>query len=190
MQAVRWALAILAVAGLAGSAQAAVAIKLPTASTQALSLIPVASLPVKLAAGPQGSTTISATLTGASFTVTGGSASSYNTTFVNDTGASAVRLRLTLVGSSNLGDCATCNLQLRSGLTQSNQIVVTAGAVAQAQGSLVSEAAGTSWSLWAVASKTGSADKTATLTFLVEALPAAASTPVLDYWNMTANFVV
>lgn len=182
--------------GVLGSAQALTSASYENTGTLTLSLAGSADIPVKLAPGPEGATTVSASQTGAKSSVTGGGTDTpYNTTFVNNSVGTDQRVRLSLVSSSGpTAQCATCSLELRRAAQTSAQITILSGSVTQSQGPWESINAtgnpGSTWHLYAVAKRTGQANNLVTVRYLLEVANASTDSPLVAYHNMTMEFTV
>ncbi|MBI4394135.1 MAG: hypothetical protein HY556_10135 [Euryarchaeota archaeon] len=167
-----------------------------TGSENAVSLFQQSEIPIQLAAGPQGSTTINANKTGSLSSVTGGlAAASFNTTFVNDTSATAYRIRFTHVSTSGtFSECVQCDIQLRAGTTTSTQISYSLGSLVTSQGAYQTidapGGAASSWHIWAVATRTVLADQVVTVAYVMEIVPTGGTSPSVVYFNMTMKFTV
>ena len=188
-------LVVLLAGLLAAQGVAAPALAYLSASTLTLSLTPQASIPIQLAAGPQGSTTISVNKTGAASTIL--KPNTWNTTQVNNTGATAYRVRLTQVSVTNVGSCKQCDLEFRrTGGTTSSQVRIRNGSLSdpasQAQGAWLTfnatGSAGSAWYLYGILAQFSKTDPTAVLSYNLEYVATTSSSPSVVYWNMTMNF--
>lgn len=113
----------IAVVLLAGTAQAALSLLYSSPSTLTLTI----AVPLELAPGPEGSTTVNANKTGAKSHIEANSCDAgddCNTTYINNTSSSSLRVRFTLLTHSNSGDCNPCRIWIERGATQETQIEV------------------------------------------------------------------
>lgn len=185
-------MAVLAVTGLSQ----AVSILYNTSSDQTVSLFPQADIPIQLAAGPEGSTSINANRTGSLSAVTGGLvATSFNTTYVNNTSATSYRIRFTHLSTTGTSsECVQCDIELRAGSTTSTQISYSLGSLVTSQGAYrtidAPGGAASSWHIWATATRSVLADQEVAVAYRMEIVPTGGESPSVHYFNMTMKFTV
>jgi hypothetical protein len=182
----------LAVAGLTQG----VSILYNTSTDHTVALFTQAGIPIQLAAGPEGSTTVNANRTGSLSSVTGGlTATSFNTTYVNDTSTTAYRIRFTHVSTTGtFSECVQCDIELRAGTTTSTQISYALGSLVASQGAYQTidapGGAASSWHIYATGTRTVLADQVVTIAYVMEIVPTGGTSPSVVYFNMTMKFTV
>lgn len=187
--------ALVALVVLASLAHASTPLLYPNVSVT-LAVMPASTLPLTLAAGPDGGTTIGANATSASSTVTSNifSAATFNTTSLTNTGGAAVQIRLTLTGTTSINECQRCHIQLRVGGTTWSQIEVDGGTVTKSSGAWVTMQAspGAQSKLWIYAVAQGSivADRVQTLSYAIEIQPDGGGSPTATYTTLSTGFRV
>lgn len=168
-----------------------------TDNTITHSLLTGSGVPVQLFAGVDGATTVGSANTSVVSHVTGGqlSASTYNTTHVENKGSQSVRVRIAFVSwTGTTTDCVTCNIELRRSSTTASQIVISNGVVTQSVGSWVTidgtGGAATKWYVYAVARRTVLADNVVPVDYSIEIAPSTSLSPSVQYHNNTMEFTV
>ena len=187
---------LVAILVVVGAAQAAAPTIRPVASSTAtLTILTGSTAPAKIERVPGGTATVASSGTAASDSLTGSTlGATLNSTWVNDTMSSAMRIRLAVNATSNLGDCASCKIQLRGCGTTSDQIVVASGAVTTSVGPWLTFAASgascSTWTIWATATSTLTADKTATIRYYLELVPPSSTSVNVTYQDMRMDLIV
>lgn len=188
-------LLVVALALTASTSEAARSIAYPVSATTGFGLAAFATLPVQLSPAANGAT-ISSTNTSSSASVTataGGvlDATSNNTAMKNP-GSQDLRVRLVFrAASGDVADCTVCKLQILQGATRTDEISISAGVppAVGAAGPLVTLSAGATLYIGADAKAT-LPTQSAYVTYWLEILPSAGTSPSADYLKMNQTFVV